>query len=1389
MCANFQTKSPQERYETVKQLHLCPNCLRGNHSIKQCLSQHTCKTCHAKHNSLLHFPTKQKLSNQAVQHDRQVPATPVTSKNHAISNENAKSSITPVTSLSSTTPSSSTVLLATAEAEVMDRWGSFQTVRLLIDPGSQSHIITEHCAHRLGLSYYKSTILMSGIGDTPTKSSGKVFLKVRPKGASEPTFATEAVVLQKICSDMPTQPIDTECFSHLSNIQLADPSFHVTRPIDLLIGGELFPQLLLPGKINGPTNVATALNTVFGWILMGKTISSAQSSSMVLSINHAVVSDSNLDTAVQKFWDIENITSKDNVYSTDDQRCEEIYQQTHKRDQDGRYIVNLPFQGEMPKFSGSYEVALRRFFHLEKRLKADPNLYEEYKSHINEYLQTGQMELVPPIECRSDKAYYIPHHPVFKQDSLTTKLRVVYDASAKDKNGISLNNTLLTGCKLQADIVSILLRFRLHPIVFTADVRQMYRQIIVNPEHRDFQRILFRFSTHHPIQEYRIGRVTFGVSSAPFLAIRTIHQLAEDERESFPLAANILRDGIYVDDVVTGCEDTETALVTQNQLIGIMSTGGFELRKWASNDPNVLAGVPEEHRATPNLSFDSDPHFIKILGLAWNSSQDVFMYQSNPVEKQCTKRNMLSELARIFDPIGFLTPITFMAKFLIQRLWLLGIPWDSVVPEDIQNTWDKYSRQLPNLSTLHIDRRITHDDVIEYQLHGYCDASESGYAAVIYLRCTTRDNKSHTQLVFAKSRVSPVKRMTLPRLELSAASLLADAMQYVINTYMQIIQIKKVYAWSDSMIVLWWINSPSSNFKVFVGNRISNIQRKIPNAVWGHVPSKQNPADCASRGLTPDELINHDLWWSGPSWLSADQQQWPTNKILPQNHDEALQEQRSSVVLSNMTSSEKPHILDQLLTNYSSLRKIQRIIIYWNRFIDHKIHKRSISAQITEIEMHDALLLLVKHIQKSSFQSEINQLKSGKNMPKYIKKLKPFLDNNNILRVGGRLSHSELNFETKHPALLPRNHRLTELIIQTVHNENFHPGLQTLQYLILQNFWILSPRRAIRHVISQCYRCFRAKPIALQPVMADLPRSRITQLKAFQVVGCDYAGPFNITLHRHRGNRTTKAYLCLFVCFATKALHLELASDMSSEAFLACLHRFIGRRGRCNIIHSDCGSNFKGCDNQLQNLMKNACTEERIQFKFNPPGAPHFGGLWEAGVKSVKTHLYRVVGSQILTYEEMNTLLIQIESILNSRPLCPLSSDPSDLSVLTPGHFLTLAPLTTIPTPDYTDAPINRLNRWQLIQRMQQDFWTRWHREYLCTLTQRSKWASNDSNTVEIGTVVLVKEDVTSPLHWRLGRIIELHLGRDGVPRSATLKTQTGQLVRPLVKLCPLPIS
>ncbi|XP_063989942.1 uncharacterized protein LOC135169137 [Diachasmimorpha longicaudata] len=332
----------------------------------------------------------------------------------------------------------------------------------------------------------------------------------------------------------------------------------------------------------------------------------------------------------------------------------------------------------------------------------------------------------------------------------------------------------------------------------------------------------------------------------------------------------------------------------------------------------------------------------------------------------------------------------------------------------------------------------------------------------------------------------------------------------------------------------------------------------------------------------------------------------------------------------------------------------------------------------------------------------------------------PILDSSGVIRVGVRLSRSELAYEQNYPILLPKKHHVTEIIVRHAHQEHAHAAVSATLYALRQRFWIMGGRSYIRQLLFKCIPCIRAKPPGIDYVMGDLPEARVTKARPFLDVGVDYCGPFMVK---------EKKYL-------TKSVHLELVSDMTTAGFMAALRRFIARRGRCQLIQSDNGTNFVGANNEMTELITTLRSEAHnkkvnkfqnekgIKWRFIPPASPHFGGVWEAAVKSFKHHLRRVVGPELLTFEELNTFITEIESILNSRPLTPVSSDPNDLLALTPKHFLIGESLTNLPERDLREVPNNRLNNWELIQKIRQHFWQRWYKDHLNELTMRRKWKS-----------------------------------------------------------------
>lgn len=1309
------------------------------------------------------------------------------------------------TAVSVHTKGTAPVILPTVLLEIADAHGHFHKARALLDCGSMLSFITQAMAQHLRLPKQKVSTKIIGVGNSETECSRAIVdITFRPCKKQGPLISTRAHILKNVTGALPTQhlhKVDTSYAGH--QLPLADSSYNVPSPIDLLLGSDVFALILDGDKVSLGPGKPTAFSTIFDFTLLGPINQHSALPHVNFAQNevdspHSVgsqlsLSDKDVHLAMERFWEVEELTSSKPV-SPLHELCEQIFRSTTTRDPTGAYMVTLPFLPNAPELGSTHAIALRRFLNLERKLSRDPQLRDKYVEFMTEYIDLGHMTPCHPRTFAHLPHYYIPHHGVFRPDS--QKIRTVFDGSCKGSNGVSLNDCLHTGPALQRDITDIILRFRTHSVVFCTDIKMMFRKILMHPDFRRYQLILWRSAPDKPLLTYALNTVTYGLRSSPYHAIRTLLQLVEDEGHRYPRAAEILQTSIFVDDILAGGSSVSEARALQLELIELLSLGGFELRKWMSNTHQLLDPFPDDHCSMPK-NFDLSPEStsVKVLGVQWTPNTDEFTYRlSLPHISTITKRSILSATASLYDPNGWIGPVIFRAKLLIQKLWTLSMDWDEAVPADIAQQWQSIYSDLPALSSVHVPRHIRLSRAPSTcSLHGFADASESGYAAVVYLleQCSTTGAVS-VHLLLAKSKVAPLKsRLTIPKMELSAAALLTQLMNRVSALLSAHFTITQHYAWTDSTIVLAWLHTPPHTLQTFESNRVSAIQGSTCQLTWRHVPSQLNPADAASRGMSALDLSKHELWWS-PPWLKHPPETWPP--IPPALGTRMLPGLKPRKAVAHIAV---PDVDTELLTRFSSLDKLIGVTAYVRRFIRNARSPRDQRKRglVTAAERSDALFYWIRSVQQNEFSEDIHRLSHSKEPTTRLRRLSPFLSDG-LLRVGGRLANSALRPDARHPLVLPAHSPLVDLLIDHYHRIHCHPGADTLHSLLRQRYWILSARRVIRHRVFKCMYCFRLRAQPKPPYMADLPPDRVTPQPVFSQVSLDFAGPFLIKSSTLRNAKLLKGYFCIFVCLATKAVHLEAVSDLSTEAFLSALQRFVSRRGTPALIRSDCGTNFVGARNELkviQNFLKNSddaihreLATRHITWWLQPPSAPSFGGLHETAVKSTKQLLYRTVGDQHLTFEEFSTLLARIEAVLNSRPLCPLSSDPNDFQALTAGHFLVGRPLTALPEVQLEVQNIPRLKRFKLISALSQHFWRRWSQTYLHTLQTRSKWTSK-SAPPQVGELVLIKDDNLPPLHWRLGRIIRTLPSRDGSIRVLEIATASGNLQRPLLKLARLP--
>lgn len=1387
-CKQFEKQSPEQRSEWVQSKGLCFNCLSSNHSVRYCRQPMCCRRCGRRHHQMLHYErvqNREPVSQDSTSHDSEKPSV----QEVLPKREPEKR----VVAHFATESNKSQVLLATAMVRVKSRNGRSLIVRALIDQGSEVSFVTEATAQTLGLKKSFLNATVSGIGEGQTKTKSVVYVEVESLCNPEFSMSIEAYVLKKLTSFLPSSESDIKNWPMIESLNLADPTYGSPGKVDMILGAEVYGVIMSEGLLKHPSvRGPIAQNTQLGWILSGRLENDVSIDRRIVSLHVQL----KLDQLLKQFWEIEREPDFIGKRMTKEElRCEEIFEETTKRDESGRYIVRLPFKSPNPECveGKTKEIATKRLHQLEKRLYKNPKLYEEYRKVMDDYLQQDHMELITErSEIEDDRVVYLPHHPVIREDKETTKVRIVYNASSKGENNVSLNDNLLVGPKLQPDLRHTLMRWRRYKVCVVADLKQMYRQIMVHKDDRDFQRILWRFHGNEQIQHYRLLRLTFGTACAPYLAVKTLQQLAKDEATRYPIASAITTRDYYMDDLLTGCENAEEAIEIYQQMSELMRAGGFELQKWSTNCEELLVYIKKESQKMDQSFTFKQGEMIKVLGIAWNKNTDMFEYNLHLPERTdiVTKRKVLSDIARLYDPMGWIAPVIMNAKVFIQQLWKSDLNWDDNLSEDLLREWDTFRDDLSNVSDMFIPRWLKTKKENLVELHVFADASQLGYAAAVYLKTGNVSGNVFVNLVTAKTKVAPIeKEISIPRMELCAAQLAAK----LIFEVSQILDVPKenLYAWSDSTVVLAWLAGEPSRWTTFVSNRVSEILTVLDRKQWNHVRTQENPADCASRGTTVNELKANSLWWHGPNWLRQKEYMEQNCKDFETN-----EEVRPAKTLTVTIPREQ-----FIWTRFSHLPRMLRVLTYCKRWKLRKEERQRLNEVVSVEEREEILKICVRETQKLYFEEEMNQLESrGCVHPSSkIHTLSPIIDNNGILRVGGRIHEADVEFDKRHPIILPSESHLTKLIVEDAHIKSLHGGPQLMLNLLRSKFWIIRARELAKRCYRKCVKCARYSKKINNPFMGQIPEVRLKPIRPFKISGVDFTGHINIRFSPGRGSKSYKGYICVLICMFSKAIHLEAVSDLSAQGFIAAFRRFVSRRGHCKTLYSDNGTNFVGASKELREMLNRSISQvpeeigkllanDGTTWTFIPPHAPNFGGLWEAGVRSTKTHLKRIIGDSTLTFEELSTVLTQVEACLNSRPLSHLSNCPDDPMPLTPGHFLVGEPLIILPDENYENKNITGLQRWKLTQKMVNDFWRKWSEEYLVTLQQRYKW-NTKSFEPEINDIVIVRDHNLPPAKWLLGKIVEKHPGKDKITRVVTIKTKNGLYKRSCNKLCFLPKS
>ncbi|XP_053691604.1 uncharacterized protein LOC128740118 [Sabethes cyaneus] len=1384
-CYTFRNKSLSDRWKLAQERHLCRRCLvsHGKFPCKATVCGEN--GCEERHHRLLH-PGKPPIS--------EAPKTTSTVTVHRQLQQTIMFRILPVT---------------------LHGNGKAIKTYAFLDDGSSATLVESQIANELGIKGDVHPLCLQWTNDIARTEDDSQLVNLEISAAGHLKRHALKMVHTVKNLNLPAQSLDysliSDQFPYLSGLPVE--SYESVTPT-ILIGLDNSHLKTALKHREGSSNEPIATKTRLGWTIFGAIMAKTNNKAQHQLHICARSPDTELHELVKEFFSSENVgtTILPKTESDDDLRARAILESTTVRTASGRFQTGLLWKYDNVKFPNSRPMAEKRFQCLERRLASKPELYMKVREQVKEYLSKGYAYRASKVDFDSfsnNRMWFLPLNVVINPKK-PNKVRLVWDAAAKVQ-GQSLNSALLSGPDLLTPLPAVLSPFRQFQVAIAADISEMFHQIIIRPEDRSAQLFLWRDYPSQAFDVFIMKVATFGSTCSPSAAQYIKNLNAEEFSKEYPRAAEAIRKHHYVDDFLYSVDTTEEAIQLAQQVREVHSKAGFYIRNWLSNSSDVLTRVGENSAETSKcFAVDKSVCSERVLGMIWNPTTDLFVFQGLFSEDmlpliQCaevpTKRQALRVVMSIFDPLGLVAVFVIHGKILIQNIWRSKIDWDERISGELFSHWERWTNLLRQLEQIQIPRCYFPGSSVEayhtIQLHTFVDASEEAFAAVAYLRIVENETV-RCALVSAKTKVAPLKPMSIPRLELSAAVLGAKLAKAVAENHTLTIN-RRVF-WSDSRTVLSWLRSDQRKYRQFVAFKVTEILELSDVNEWRWVSSRLNVADEATKWGKGPCINNDSRWFHAPSFLYQPASLWPQQD---QRDSETVEELRPVHIHRQIA-------VDQLISfgRFSKWERMVRTIAYVFRFVrklQRRVKNQSVDSQewFSQEEIKTAESMAFKQIQQEAYADEIviftknQQLKVEQRIKlekiSQLRKLSPFLDKQGVLRMDSRASvTTQVATDFKAPVILPKTHYGTQLLVNWYHRKYNHRVAETAVNEMRQRFYVSEMRAVFRKVGKLCQWCKVYKAVPAAPRMAPLPEERMTAfVRPFSFVGVDYFGPMIIK----QGRNNVKRWVAIFTCLTVRAVHLELAYSLSTESCKQAIRRFIARRGAPAKIFSDQGTNFIGASNELKRELQqiypnlaSTFTNANTQWHFNPPSSPHMGGCWERMVRSVKSALASLSTVRKPDDETFWTLLIEAESIVNSRPLTYLPIESETHEALTPNCFLMLSTSgVNQPARPLIDGKWGPCSNWKVCQQLLDQFWSRWVKEYLPTITKRTKWFQ-DCKPVQVDDLVVVVEE-NQRNGWLRGRVIRVFPGRDGRVRSAEVQTATGIVHRPVIKLAVLEVA
>ncbi|XP_062538796.1 uncharacterized protein LOC134207091 [Armigeres subalbatus] len=1314
-CYSFRKMTLEDRWKLVQERFLCRRCL-GSHGRFPCKASNCGENgCEDRHHMLLH-PGNPQLSRAT-----ENPATTSTVTVHRQPKQTVLFRILPVS-----------------------LHGNGKTIRTyaFLDDGSSRTLVEAKVAAELGVTGNVHPLCLQWTSGVERVEDESQLIKLQISGTTNTTRFDLKEVHTVKSLNLPAQSLAfselTNQFPHLQGLPVQS---YATAVPTILIGLDNSFVMATRKSREGIRGSPIAAKTRLGWTVYGSTCGEVVQSTHQLFHISVRSPDQELHDLVKEFFALESagaVTSTKE--SDDDRRARQILEETTVRTESGRFQTGLLCKCDHVEFPNSRPMAENRFRCLERRLASRPVLYINVKIQITQYQAKGYAHKASPEEFASfdpKRTWFLPLN-VVTNPRKPNKVRLVWDAAAKVQ-GHSFNSALLSGPDFLLPLPAVLSSFRQFEVAISADICEMFHQILIRPEDRSAQLFLWRDDPSKPFEVFVMDVATFGSTCSPSAAQFVKNRNAEEFSEEFPRAAEAITKRHYVDDFLCSVDTEQEAVELAEQVKLVHSKAGFVIRNWLSNSSYVLTRVGEQPtEMMEKVWIDRSDAYEHVLGMVWKPEPDVFVFQGVFREEiqallsdgaVPTKREVLRTVMSIFDPIGLVAIFVIHGKVLVQHIWRSGLGWDERIGDTLLEQWKRWVKLLQQLNQVEIPRcyfpGYSSEGYRTAELHIFVDASEEAFAAVAYFRIV-EETRVRCSLVSAKTKVDE----------------------------------------------------------------------------WRWVPSRMNVADEATKWGKGLDITSSSRWFQAPkSILYEHPNSWPQQTTKEEESSEELRPIHLHLEVAR----------EELLQyeRFSKWERLVRAVSYVRRFVDNlrcKAKKQSPSNTewLNRGELLRAETTVFKQIQHEAFGDELVILKKNQELPageqqrlkktSKILKLSPFLDEQGVIRMDGRIAGAQqVSFDFKFPVILPKGHEGTKLLVDWYHRQHKHCNPETAVNEMRQKFHVSEMRVVFKQAGKHCQWCkiYRAAPEI--PRMAPLPQARtVSHVRPFTYVGVDYFGPMLVK----QGRSEVKRWVALFTCLTIRAVHLEVVHNLTTESCKMAVRQFVARRGAPREIFSDRGTNFVGASRDLKEELKrinsnlaSTFTNTDTQWRFNPPSTPHMGGSWERMVRSVKSALASISIGGKPDDETLRTFLIEAESIVNSRPLTYLPIESEEQQALSPNCFLMLS---TSGVNQPARGPIVECSgarcNWDLCKQLLDRFWSRWVKEYLPTITRRTKWF-RDHKPVEVGDLVVVVEDRIRN-GWLRGRVLRVFPGRDGRVRNAEVETaNAGVLVRSIAKLAVLKVG